>query len=124
MGFEIGSEVTIDLNQINDRLPDSLRLQINSDPSGKVVDYKMTDGMGIGIIVQFNNGKQSWFFLSEIKESKEFIENTENNNRDSLIKLIGKSSSEFNYSSNKQIKYLLNPINFMNWFIFSIKDNI
>ncbi len=124
MGFDIGTKVTVDLNQINDRLPDSLRLQINSDPSGKVVDYKMTDGMGIGIIVQFNSGRQSWFFLSEIKESKSFIENTEKDYEDSLIKLIGERTSEFNYSTNKEIKYLLNPINFFSWFIFSIKDNI
>jgi len=34
---------------------------------GTVKDYKMTDGSGIGVVVQFDDRSATWFFEDEIK---------------------------------------------------------
>ena len=34
---------------------------------GTVKDYKMTDGSGVGVVVQFNDKTATWFFDDEIK---------------------------------------------------------
>ena len=34
---------------------------------GTVKDYKMTDGSGIGVVVQFEDRSATWFFEDEIK---------------------------------------------------------
>ena len=34
---------------------------------GTVKDYKMTDGSGVGVVVQFGDKTATWFFEDEIK---------------------------------------------------------
>ena len=34
---------------------------------GTIKDYKMTDGSGVGVVVQFNDKTATWFFDDEIK---------------------------------------------------------
>jgi hypothetical protein len=34
---------------------------------GTVVNYKMTDGSGVGVVVKFDDNTSSWFFEDEIK---------------------------------------------------------
>ena len=69
--IQLGSDVTIDITRIEDRIPKSLKAQIENDPVGKIIDYKMTDGTGIGLIIKFKNGKESWFFEEELSELRE-----------------------------------------------------
>ena len=33
---------------------------------GKIVDFRITDGKGIGVVLQLFNGKEQWFFEDEI----------------------------------------------------------
>ena len=34
---------------------------------GTIKEYKMTDGSGVGVVVQFEDRTSSWFFEDEIK---------------------------------------------------------
>ncbi len=63
---KIGSRVKVDLDRVRDRISSSLIQQLNLDPRGKVIGYKMTDGNGIGIVLELSNGTTSWFFGDEI----------------------------------------------------------
>ena len=65
----IGSQVKVKLDLVKDRIPTTLLSKLSNDPRGKVVDYKMTDGMGIGLILEFSDGSTSWFFNEEISRN-------------------------------------------------------
>ena len=39
------------------------------DPSGTVIDYKMTDGTGIGLVLKLSDGSFIWFFQDELLSS-------------------------------------------------------
>ena len=62
----IGSTITIKLDRVRDRIPPNLTEQLTKDPRGKVVDYKMTDGKGIGVVIKFSDGTTNWFFEDEV----------------------------------------------------------
>ncbi len=62
----IGSRVKVELDRVRDRIPSKLIKQLTEDPRGKVVNYKMTDGMGIGVVLELSDGTTSWFFEDEI----------------------------------------------------------
>ncbi len=61
----IGSKIRIDLEKVKSRIPKDLTNQLRNDPSGTVMDYKMTDGGGVGVVVRFNDGTKRWFFEDE-----------------------------------------------------------
>ncbi len=62
----IGSRVKIDLDRVKDRIPSSLSQLLTSDPRGKVIGYRMTDGGGIGLVLELSNGSTNWFFEEEL----------------------------------------------------------
>ena len=62
----IGSNVRVQLEQVRDRIPKELQRKLETNPRGKVVDYKMTDGTDIGLILELSDGTTSWFFTEEI----------------------------------------------------------
>ena len=64
--MDIGSEVEVDLSLVRDRIPENLLKLLSDNPVGIVIDYKMTDGTGIGLVLKFSGGAQSWFFEDEI----------------------------------------------------------
>ena len=33
---------------------------------GKISDFRITDGKGIGVVLQLSNGQEQWFFEDEI----------------------------------------------------------
>ena len=63
---KIGSRVQIRLDQVRDRIPSTLLQKLTNNPRGKVLDYKMTDGTGIGLVIELSDGSTSWFFEEEI----------------------------------------------------------
>ncbi len=65
----IGSQVKIELDMVKDRIPATLIQSLSENPRGKVIDYKMTDGTGIGLVLELSDGTTSWFFENEIKRS-------------------------------------------------------
>ena len=62
----IGSNVRVQLDQVRDRIPKDLLMKLKDNPRGKVVDYKMTDGTDIGLVLELSDGTTSWFFNEEI----------------------------------------------------------
>ncbi len=62
----IGTKIKINIERVRDRIPSELIKQISEDPRGTVMDYKMTDGMGIGLVLKLKDGSQNWFFEDEV----------------------------------------------------------
>ena len=120
---KIGNSVLINLDLSKDRLTKEIVDAVNVSSVAKICDFKITDGKGIGVILQLSNGKEQWFFEDEI----DLLD--ENGN---VIKKINdkKKNSNFifdlliglNYENKKKVSELLNPINFIAWMIVSLKD--
>ncbi len=62
----LGSKVKVQLDQVRDRIPATLLEKLKNDSRGKVINYKMTDGTGIGVVLELSDGSTSWFFDDEI----------------------------------------------------------
>jgi hypothetical protein len=39
---------------------------LKADPTGTVKEFRVTDGKGIGVVVDLAGGQRSWFFEDEI----------------------------------------------------------
>ncbi len=107
----------IDPKKINDKVSNELIEVLSINSVGEVVGYKITDGTDIGLILKFSNGCTAWFFRNEINPidaglSKEIDINRSLNQKDTNLKL------------KKDITFLLNPVNFINWIIHALSDVI
>ena len=63
---KIGSYVQVNLELSRDRLTKETIDAINVSSLGKISDFKITDGKGIGVVLQLSNEKEQWFFEDEI----------------------------------------------------------
>ena len=63
---KIGNSVQVNLELSKDRLNKETIDAINVSSLGKVSDFRITDGKGIGVVLQLSNGKEHWFFEDEI----------------------------------------------------------
>ena len=120
---KIGSSVQINLEQSKDRLNKEIVDAINVSSVAKISDFRITDGKGIGVILQLSNGKEQWFFEDEIdlldengNVIKKINDKKENSN------LIFNFLRGLNYENKNKVSELLNPINFFIWLIVSFKD--
>ena len=120
---EIGNLVQINLELSKDRLTKEIVDAINISSVAKISDFRITDGKGIGVILQLSNGKEQWFFEDEIDLLDE--------NGDVIIKKYDKKENSnfifnffrgLNYESKNEVSDLLNPINFFIWLAVSFKD--
>jgi hypothetical protein len=62
--ISIGSKVRI--TRVRDRIPADLVASLKADPTGTVTDYRVTDGKGIGVVVELSGGGTIWLFDDEI----------------------------------------------------------
>ncbi len=120
---KIGNSVQINLELSKDRLTKEVVDAINVSSVAKISDFRITDGKGIGVILQLSNGKEQWFFEDEIDlldengdVIKKNIDKKENSNF--LFDLL----KGLNYENKNKVSELLNPINFLIWLIVSFKD--
>ena len=119
----IGNSVRINLELSNDRLTKEVVDAINVSSVAKIMDFKITDGKGIGVILQLSNGKEQWFFEDEIDlldENGNVIKKI-NDTRESNS-LISINLKKLKYENKDNVGELLNPINFFLWLFVSIKD--
>jgi len=120
---KIGSPVNINVNLSKDRLSSKTLNAIKESSSFKVKDFRLTDGKGVGVIVELSNGEEEWFFENEIEILDENgkiiprVDSTDKNNFSNLLK-------ELKYEPKINVKELINPINFFSWLIYSLKDII
>ena len=63
-----GQSLKIEINEVNDRLPQNILKIIRTDPIAELIGYKMVDGNQFGLVVKLNNGETSWFFEKELSE--------------------------------------------------------
>ena len=120
---KIGNSVQVNLELSKDRLTKDIIEAINVSSIGKISDFRITDGKGIGVVLQLSNGKEQWFFEDEIDLLDENgnvikkINDTKENNF-----WIFDTLKDLNYENKNKVSDLLNPINFFLWLLVSFKD--
>ena len=120
---KIGNSVQVNLELSKDRLTKEIIDAINVSSVGKISDFRITDGKGIGVVLKLYNGKEQWFFEDEIDlldENGNVIEkiNDIKENNSLILDILRR----LKYEHTNKVKKLLNPINFFLWLIVSSKD--
>ena len=120
---KIGDLVHVNIELSKDRLTKEIIDTINTSPVGKIIDFRITDGKGIGVVLQLSNGKEQWFFEDEIDLLDEYgniIEKINYTKKDKslIIDILNKVK----YENKNKVSELINPINFFFWLIVSFKD--
>ena len=120
---KIGNSVQVNLKLSKDRLNKETIDAINISSLGKISDFRITDGKGIGVVLELSNGKEQWFFEDEIdlldkngNVIKKICSTKDNDN------FIFDFLRDLNYENKNKVSELLNPINFFIWLIVSFKD--
>ncbi len=119
---KVGSFVNINVNLSKDRLSSKTLSAIKDSSSFKVKDFRLTDGKGVGVIVEFSNGEEEWFFENEIEildDNGKIIPRVDTLEKNILISNLLK---KLKYKPRTNFKELINPINFFSWLIYSLKD--
>ena len=120
---KIGDYVQVNLGLSKDRLAKEIVDALNISSVAKISDFRITDGKGIGVVLQLKNGKEQWFFEEEINlldengNVEKIIKNKKQNNSFIFNFLKG-----LKYENKSKVRDLLNPINFNLWLVTSLKD--
>ena len=120
---KIGNSVQVNLELSRDRLTKETIDAINISSLGKISGFRITDGKGIGVVLQLSNGKEQWFFEDEIDlldENGNVIK--KNNDKNENSNFTFKFLRGLNYENKNKVSELLNPINFFIWMVVSFKD--
>jgi len=120
---KIGNSVQVNLELSKDRLTKETIDAINVSSLGKISDFRITDGKGIGVILQLSNGQEQWFFEDEIDlldENGNLIK--KNSDIQDNSNFIFDFLRGLNYENKNNVSELLNPINFFIWLVVSFKD--
>ena len=120
---KIGNFVQVNLELSRDRLTKETIDAINVSSLGKISDFRITDGKGIGVVLQLSNEKEQWFFEDEIDlldENGNVIK--KNNDKEKNSNFIFDFLKGLNYENKNNVSELLNPINFFIWLVVSFKD--
>ena len=120
---QIGNSVQVNLELSKDRLSKEIIDAINISSLGKISDFRITDGKGIGVVLLLSNGKEQWFFEDEIDlldENGNVIK--KNNYKKGNSNFIYDFLRGLNYENKNNVSDLLNPINFFIWLVVSFKD--
>ena len=120
---KIGYSVQVNLELSRDRLTKETIEAINISSLGKISDFRITDGKGIGVVLQLSNGQEQRFFEDEIDlldENGNVIK--KNNDKKENSNFIFDFLRALNYENKNKVSELLNPINFFIWMVISFKD--
>ena len=120
---KIGNSVQVNLELSKDRLTQETIDAINISSLGKISDFRITDGKGIGVVLQLSNGKEQWFFEDEIDlldENGNVIKKNNDKTENSIF--IFDFLRGLNYENKNKVSELINPINFFIWLVVSFKD--
>ena len=120
---KIGNLVQVNLELSKDRLTKEIIDAINVSSIGKISDFRITDGKGIGVVLQLSNGKEQWFFEDEI----DLLDDNGNlikkiNQKKDSNNLLFDTIRGLNYEKKIKVSELINPINFFLWLGVSFKD--
>tara|TARA_Y100001968_G_C19373459_1_gene726322 strand:+ start:425 stop:823 length:399 start_codon:yes stop_codon:yes gene_type:complete len=122
----VGASISVEKSKIRNVLPEKVLESLPQMINGKIVDYKMTDGMGIGYVLMTENNIRIWIFNNELNDEikKEYkIEDSRiSTNILSKALLTQLNKVKYEMDSNRNFKTIANPINLMSWLIFTLKD--
>tara|TARA_Y100001970_G_C13663982_1_gene569704 strand:+ start:44 stop:442 length:399 start_codon:yes stop_codon:yes gene_type:complete len=122
----VGTKIEIEKSKIGNVLSKKIFDDLPQTINCKIIDYKMTDGMGIGYILMTENNVKIWIFPSELNEETKIEYKIEeiNNSIDIILKeiKIGIKTFDYEINGNRSIKMLANPLNIIGWFVFTLKD--
>ena len=119
---KIGNSVQVNLELSKDRLTKEIIDAVNVSSVAKIIDFRITDGKGIGVVLELSNKKEQWFFEDEIDlldENGNLIKNINDKNENNLTLSF---LDGLNYENKNKVGELLNPINFFLWLVVSFKD--
>ena len=120
---KIGNSVQINLELSKDIHTKEIIDAIKVSSVGKISDFRITDGKGIGVVLKLSNGKEQWFFEDEIDVLDEngnvikTINDTKEKNS-----LIFDTLGSLKYENKNKVSDLLNPMKFFLWLVVSFKD--
>jgi hypothetical protein len=63
--MEIGQRVKV--RRVRDRISEAIVTKIKQNPTGTIKEYKMVDGSGVGVVVEFDGQFSTWFFEDELE---------------------------------------------------------
>ncbi len=122
----IGTKIKVDKSKIENLIPTKFMDNLPQTINGEIVDYKMTDGQGIGYVLMTENNKQIWIFNTElnahtrkeykIEGNKEYYIQHSNNFLNEKYKI------NYEINGNRSIRTTANPINLIYWLIYTLKD--
>ncbi len=122
----IGTKIKVDKTKLKNVLPKKLIDDLPEIILGKVIDYKMTDGMDIGYVLHTERNMKIWIFNNELDQEtrKKFNLNETYRFRDDSKNQLSlwKDSINYELTGTKKIQTLFNPINLFSWLIFTLKD--
>ena len=110
---KIGNSVYVNLELSKDRHTKEIIDALNVSSVCKIKDFRITDGKGIGVVLQLSNGKEQWFFEDEIDlldDNGDVIKKI--NEKKEKNDLIFDFLKELMYENKNRVIELLNPINF------------
>tara|TARA_B100000700_G_C14798368_1_gene739290 strand:+ start:301 stop:693 length:393 start_codon:yes stop_codon:yes gene_type:complete len=120
----LGTNITVDKTRIQNILPSKLIDNLPRRIEGEVVDYKMTDGMGIGYVLLTNENIKIWIFNNELDEETKKTYQTvdtsygEYNN----VNLLENHTINYEINGTRNIRSLISPINLIKWILYTSKD--
>jgi len=122
----VGTMIKVEKSKIENVLPKKILDDLPQLINGKVIDYKMADGMDIGYVLMTENNLKIWIFNSELdaQTRKEYKIEDSKISTNLITKELSSQIIKINYdiNGNRSIKKLANPINLISWLIFTLKD--
>ena len=122
----VGSKVMVDKSKIEKVLAEKILDDLPQIINVEVIDYKMTDGMGIGYVLMTDNNLKIWIFNSELNEQTrqeyKIVDSLESTNLLSKALLSRIDNVKYDLNGNKSIKKIANPFNLISWLIFTLKN--
>ena len=122
----VGAKIKVDKSKIQNVLPKKILEDLPKMINGKVIDYKMTDGMGIGYVLMTESNLKIWIFNNELNDEtkKEYKIEDSKKSKNVIIKTLQSQINKVKYNLNgdKSVKTIANPINIISWLIFTLKS--
>ena len=122
----VGTMIKVEKSKIENVLTKKILDDLPQLINGKVIDYKMTDGMDIGYVLMTDNNLKIWIFKSELDYQTRIEYKIEDSkiSTNLITKELSQQIIKINYdiNGNRSIKKLANPINLISWLIFTLKD--
>lgn len=122
----IGTKINVDKSKIENLLQNKFLDNLPQIINGEIVDYKMTDGMGIGYVLRTENNLIIWIFHSELNEQTKREYKITDINKFNIKKSNNLKSGGYtviyNINGNRNIRSIVNPIILINWLKYTLKD--